>query len=644
MFFLKQPVSIQEKIYDALIVGSGAAGYNCALHLFDKGTQNVAVITENRLNGISRNTGSDKQTYYKMSCAGNVSDSPLQTAQTLFEGLSMDGDIALCEAAHSIEEFFHLVSIGVDFPRTKYGEFAGYKTDNDPLQRASSIGPYTSKKMTECLEAEVFKRKIQVIDKTRAVKILIENGRAFGLICFENSSEFKVYFSKNIVFACGGPAGIYKDTVYPVSHFGASGVLAREGVVFANIAEWQHGICSTKFRWNLSGSYQQVIPRYISVDENGKERDFLNGYFPNMTSLAEAVFLKGYQWPFDPQKIPHFGSSLIDLAVFIERRLKKRKVFLDFTENPKGNEKIGFFDLSKIGKTAFDYLNASDAVEKTPIERLLKINPQAFDLYKSHKIDLSKERIEIDVLPQHNNGGAEVNIWWETSIKNLFAVGECAGTHGAGRPGGAALNAGQVGGLRAASYISKTLKKEDAFFENSAALKKAAQINLADFEKDFDNIVFDGKSAACAEILKTLQENNSAYCSFFRDIEGVKKNLLEIKKLSKEKIPFSGGNLTEVFKMKEIFIMTKLLNETILYYAEKGGKSRGSYILGSLFDIEKIKLGVEIDGEFSDKIILSKYKAQEDAVEIASRNVRALPQEDYWFEKVWKEFLQGYIN
>ncbi|MCL2318445.1 MAG: FAD-binding protein, partial [Treponema sp.] len=258
MVFLGKEVAVNENIYDCLIVGSGAAGYNAALHLHGKGVRNFAVITENRLAGTSRNTGSDKQTYYKISCAGDEKDSPRAMAQTLFAGGSMDGDMALCEASHSLEEFFHLVSIGVDFPHNRYGEFAGYKTDHDPLQRASSIGPYTSKMMTEKLEQEAALRNVTVIDKTRVIKILTDkkNSRAYGILCLDNEKNFHIYFSRNLIFASGGPAGLYGTTVYPPSQFGSSGVLAREGVVFSNITEWQYGIASTKFRWNLSGSYQ----------------------------------------------------------------------------------------------------------------------------------------------------------------------------------------------------------------------------------------------------------------------------------------------------------------------------------------------------------------------------------------------------
>ena len=58
------------KIYDAIIIGSGAAGYGVADCLFKKGITDIAVVTENRFSGTSRNTGSDKQTYYKLSMDG----------------------------------------------------------------------------------------------------------------------------------------------------------------------------------------------------------------------------------------------------------------------------------------------------------------------------------------------------------------------------------------------------------------------------------------------------------------------------------------------------------------------------------------------------------------------------------------------
>jgi succinate dehydrogenase/fumarate reductase flavoprotein subunit len=199
-----------------------------------------------------------------------------------------------------------------------------------------------------------------------------------------------------------------------------------------------------------------VIPRYLSTDSDGHgERDFLTEYFPDLETMTGAVFRKGYQWPFDPRKIADFGSSLIDLAVYQETVSRGRRVFLDFMRNPSGGGGSAGFDVSIIPSEARDYLSRSKAMGATPIERLASLNRKSIDLYRDHGIDLARERLEIAVCAQHNNGGLRANHWWESNIKHLFPVGEVNGTHGVYRPGGAALNAGQVGGLRAAMFIAQ---------------------------------------------------------------------------------------------------------------------------------------------------------------------------------------------
>jgi hypothetical protein len=50
------------------------------------------------------------------------------------------------------------------------------------------------------------------------------------------------------------------------------------------------------FRWNLSGTYQQVLPRYVSTDENGEdEREFLREAFESDEEMLHAIFSKGYE-------------------------------------------------------------------------------------------------------------------------------------------------------------------------------------------------------------------------------------------------------------------------------------------------------------------------------------------------------------
>ena len=166
--------------------------------------------------GTSRNTGSDKQTYYKLTLSGDEPDSVGEMARTLFQGGCVDGDIALCEAALSAQGFLRLVELGVPFPRDRYGQFVGYKTDHDPRRRATSVGPYTSRQMTERLEAAAQAQGIPMLDHVLAVQILSDGEKAYGLLCLDTAAggeepRFVLIRCRNIVWATGGPARGFAD-------------------------------------------------------------------------------------------------------------------------------------------------------------------------------------------------------------------------------------------------------------------------------------------------------------------------------------------------------------------------------------------------------------------------------------------------
>lgn len=450
--------------FNVVIIGSGAAGYAAADRLLSFGIKNIAMLTFGKNAGTSRNAGSDKQTYYKLSCTDE--DDPVKMAIDLSFGGAMHKDTALIEAANSMRCFLHLAEYGVPFPTDAYGRFVGYQTDHDNARRGTSAGPLTSKYMTECLEKNVLHHKdFTLLDETAAIRIVTEDNRAIGLIALQkdgNSYKLLPIQAQYMIAATGGAATVYKHTVYPETQTGAFGLLADAGCQFCNLTEWQYGIASLGVKWNLSGSYQQVIPVYYSVDKNGNKTEFLNSFFESASEVCNTIFLKGYQWPFDSKKVN--GSSGIDIAVSREKA-KGNRVYIDYRKNPDG------FDFTRLSHTAKDYLLSAGADGETPFERLNKLNPQAVAFFKSKGVDLSKEPLEIAVCAQHINGGADVDIHWQTKVKNLFAIGETAGTFGIYRPGGSALNSTQVGALRAAACICK----ENTSFDGERILDKALQ-------------------------------------------------------------------------------------------------------------------------------------------------------------------------
>ncbi len=499
-----------KKNYHTLIIGTGCAGFNAADKLYDLGVKDIAIITEGRYMGTSRNTGSDKQTYYKLSLCGSDGDSVREMADTLYLGGGVMGEHALCEAAYSARCFMRLVELGVPFPTNEFGEYAGYKTDHDPRMRATSCGPLTSKYMTEALERSVLSKNIEIIDFQRVIKIITEDNAVTGIACINTvTGELSVLACQNVILCTGGPAGIYKNTVYPESQHGATGLAIDAGARLSNMEEWQYGIASTKFRWNLSGTYQQVLPRYISVDKKGNENEFL--YEKLRDDSLGLIFLKGYQWPFDTRKTE--GSSKIDLIVAEEIK-KGNRVYLDFLHNPKGLERG--FDI--LPDEAYIYLEKSGALFGRPIDRLAKMNIGAIELYADHGIDLYTEYLEIAVCAQHCNGGVAVDENWQTEIQGLYVAGEAAGTFGVYRPGGSALNSTQVGSLRAAEHISKIGSAVRSMPDYSLPVVRYGKSNIAEIREDLQNEMsrvadFDRSTKG----MKLLFDKTDKLCSAFFD-------------------------------------------------------------------------------------------------------------------------------
>ena len=604
--------------FDAIIIGSGCAGLNCADTLYDLGYKNIAIVTENLYSGTSRNTGSDKQTYYKISLSGKEDDSIEKMAETLFNGGCVDGDVALCEAANSARAFFKLVSLGVDFPTNDFGEYVSYKTDHDPFMRATSVGPYTSKLMTEKLEKSVLSKNIMILDHLYAVRIITESNRAVGLICFDNDGEYVIIKCPNIVLATGGPASIYYDSVYPESQFGSASLGWLAGAEFCNMSEWQFGLSSVDFRWNVSGSYQQVLPRYISIDKNGLVKEFLSESLSDR-QILDYTFLKGYQWPFDSKKIN--GSSMIDYLVFRESVINGNDVYLDYSKNPSCLKD----DFNLLSDECYSYLKNSGALQKTPIERLKVLNPLAIDLYKSHGIDLSKDLLKVSVCVQHNNGGINVNANWESSVKGLYSCGESAGTFGIYRPGGSALNSTQVGSLRVAQSIVNSKNNRNNLVKDG----------IFDYAiHDIDNLICNTHS--CTSTLNLLrnkyQKRMSKYFSFIRNIESMKFALSEIEKDLNNFIIDNKWNkkeeIIDLLRNHDILITQYFVAKSMVYIAEKYG-SRGSSIVYDSINNEPV---FKSDNGNVNKLIVRKGNSD---IEIYEREVNEIPDRDLWFESVW---------
>lgn len=635
-----------------VVIGSGAASLSAAVRLKKAGLEDICLFTDNMKGGTSRNTGSDKQTYYKLSDSSRNADSPYLMAEALYNGGAMHGDIALAESLGSGNGFYHLVGLGVPFPYGKLGGYVGYKTDHDPGSRGISLGPYTSKIMVEYLEKECLNLGIPLTDHHDCVKLLQYEGRIAGAI-FMNKKELDTphfglhaVLCDNMVFGVGGPGGFYKTSVYPAAQSGGIGLALEIGAEAVNLTESQYGIGSVKFRWNLSGSYQQVVPRYFSRDpETGEEYEFLNDFFHDMTTLTRAIFLKGYQWPFDPAKIENYGSSLIDLLVYRESEVMGRHVFIDFCRNPEAMDGTDF-STDLLSAEVREYWTNSGLDGETPIQRLEQLNSEAISLYKDHNIDLYQEPLQIAVCAQHNNGGLHADIWWESvNLKHFFPVGEVNGSHGIARPGGSALNSGQVGAFRASQKIAGAyggstldmgLSRTTAEAVIAGLIKLIRQIT-ADSEEPLEERRYQ----------KAIQQRMTLYGSFVRELQGVEQACREAYDhfRSYDRLRTDRNRLPFVLKLRHIALAHRFYLESIRDFLQKGGGSRGSCFVKT---DDGMAVHPKLEGSWKMKPENQLFKKKMQTIRLDGNNglivmewidCRPIPEEDAWFERVWADYL-----
>ncbi|MFI4912079.1 MAG: FAD-binding protein [Sedimentisphaeraceae bacterium JB056] len=664
--------TINEYYYNTVVIGAGGAGMNSAKKLYEymsqKGIENpedrIAVITAGLPLGASRMSGSDKQTYYKMGTSPDIADSAEEFAKSLTAGGCCHGDLALAEAIGSLRGFYNLVEAGVPFPNDNMGVYIGYKTDHDPYERATSAGPKTSKFMSECLEKIVRRYGVKIYDGQEAAEFITEgegeNKRIRGVVTIDRKNAdldnyaINVFYFENVVMAAGGPGALYETSVYPLGQTGIHGLALKAGMAGENITELQFGLASTKFRWNVSGTYMQVVPRIFSTDADGNdEKEFLTDFFPSMSKMATDIFLKGYQWPFDPQRIENLQSSLIDVIVFNETQ-KGRRVFMDFLKNPIGNESMDEFKIEDLEDEALDYLKATGALQSLPIERLQHMNPPAIDIYTEHNIDLYKEPLEIAVCAQHSNGGFGINKWWESNIKHTFVIGEMAGSHGVKRPGGSALNAGQVGAQRSAEFIVNAYCNEvpaEGSIDGEGQIKSLIE--------NIDAIKASSSTKTAADNIAEIQSRMTKYASHIRRLSDATEATKDAVKLYKE-ITENGvkvesvKDLIDAVQVRHLSLASAAFLKAIVELISQGSGSRGSHMVISADGLEIHPDIVDTDGtplkfkpeneELRKTVIKVSYDASAaDMFKCETIPVRPAPTDRKAFEPAWEDFREGRI-
>lgn len=642
-----------------LVVGSGAAGLRAAVEA-KRRDADVTIISQSAWGGTSACSGSDKQTLHTANTA-DQGDNFKDMARSIRAGGAMDEDTAYIEAVGSTRAMASLQYLGLPLPQDDLGGTLRYQTDHDEVGRATSCGPRTSRLMVQVLAKEAIQLDITFFNHTTAIKVLTDGEgdakRVIGLLAIRprlqtdaNPLGLVIFQCTALVIAAGGPGELYRDSVFPNSCFGTLGLALETGLELVNITESQFGIGTRRegFPWNLSGTYVQVIPHIYSVDEDGVEHHFLGDYYRTTQEMASNIFRKGYQWPFHATRMLDFQSSLVDLAIVLENQ-KGRRVFMDFNRNPLAVPGDQPFSLERLDDDVSAYLKNAGATQEMPIDRLLHMNPLAIELYARYKVDIKNAPLEFAVNNQHMNGGIAVDSWGRTNIAGIYAIGEASGTHGVTRPGGSALNAGQVFGTRVGEHIGASGKAAEP--ASMDVLDAACRV-----VKDIQSVLSTGSDLTVKSVRTEVQarmSDQAGVLCFANDVHDAYQDAKSLNTQIREKgiSAARDSEIVRVLQWQQMALASEAVLAALDHYISDGGGSRGAR---AICDPDGDCLPQSADGPLEDIRFRSERdehkKAQlivrvvEHEMVVSSQPIRRFDENaKSFFERDWPAWLTGEI-
>ena len=640
----------------ALVMGSGAAGLRAAVEAKRRGVD-VVIVSQSAWGGTSACSGSDKQTLHTANTADR-GDNFQDMARAIRAGGAMDEDTAYIEAVGSIRAMASLQYLGLPLPQDALGGTLRYQTDHDEVGRATSCGPRTSRLMVKVLAEEAIRLAIPFFNHTTGIRVLVDRGdgaRVAGLLAIrpkaqtpDNPHGLTLFQCGALIIAAGGPGELYRDSVFPNGCFGSLGLALEAGVALVNLTESQFGIGTRRegFPWNLSGTYVQALPYIYSVDDTGTEHNFLAQYYRSTQELASNIFRKGYQWPFHATRMLDFGSSLVDLAITRENQAGRR-VFMDFNRNPQPVPGDQPFCLSRLDADVAAYLGNAGASQSLPIERLAHMNPLSIELYLRYKVDIRRAPLEFAVNNQHMNGGIAVDTWGRSNLAGLYAIGEAAGTHGVTRPGGAALNAGQVMGTRVGEHVAAlapTPTDTDMTTLLDHAINDIARVARAD------------SPVALQTVKDQVQARMSDHAGILCNAADVATALSQARALNRaiatHGIAFQrGAQVARVLQWQQMALASEAVLAALDHYISAGGGSRGAR---AICDPAGDALPMVRGGPLEDMRFRSERPVDKDVqiivqlvdgeFRITTRPNRRLdPSQKPFFERDWPAWLTGAV-
>lgn len=466
--------------YSAVVVGSGISGLFCALKIAQQINlpDGLLVITKS-------NFGESNSRYAQGGIVGVMHDNPqdsveLHIKDTLRAGAGLSEYETIKFISENSDEVINdLINFGVDFDRDEDGKITYTLEGAHSINRILHAGGDATGSVIEKTLCQRVRENtnIDVLEETIVTELLIDSdGECKGAIIYnDDTKEYETIYSSAMILATGGIGQLYKYTTNPT-------VATGDGIELA----YQAGAILQDLE------FVQFHPTALAVE--GSKNRFL---------ISESVRGEGAKL-LDCNN-NEFMSEYSELKELAPRDVVTRAICDRMKKTNSNNV----------------YLNATII----PKEMLAKRFPTISKVCKSAGIDISKDYIPVAPAAHYYMGGIKASIDGRTSIRGLYAIGECSSTglHGANRLASNSLLECVVCAHELANYLS---------FTNLVPPKKIDETIMAIIDKYTEPL--SDENFDINDLKYRLRDIMWNYAGILRDENSLLKGLDEIYKLKSE--------------------------------------------------------------------------------------------------------------
>jgi len=379
---------------DVVIVGTGAAGLFCALNLPEN--KNVLIITKRSAEesdsflaqgGICMMRGEeDYADYFEDTMKAGHYENRKETV-----------DLMLRSSNSVIRD---LVRYGVKFEKNEDGTFDFTREGAHSRPRILYHEDITGKEITSTLLKQAKKKKnITIMEYTTMLDIIEKDNVVGGLIAAKQDGTQFMIKAPNVVFACGGIGGIYRNsTNYPHIRGDGLAIALKHGIEVENV------------------DYIQIHPTTLYSVKPGRR------FLISESVRGEGAYLLNKKWE-------RFTDELQPRDVVSQAIWKQME---------EDNMDFVWEDMRPLGR-----------------ETILNHFPNIYKRCLEEGYNVLEEPIPVVPAQHYHMGGIKVNLASQTSMTGLYAVGEaaCNGVHGKNRLASNSLLESLVFAQRAADDI-----------------------------------------------------------------------------------------------------------------------------------------------------------------------------------------------